>query len=125
MKHALIVGLGGFVGSIARYLLGLVIQSRTPTWQFPLHTFLINIIGCLLIGLFAGLAERRDLISTELRLLLFTGLCGGFTTFSAFALENLTLLRRGEPLIALAYISLSVILCLIATWIGFKTTAPS
>lgn len=125
MKHALIVGLGGFVGSIARYLLGLAIQGRTSAWQFPLHTFLINVIGCLLIGIFAGLAERRDFITTELRLLLFTGLCGGFTTFSAFALENLTLLRRGEPIIALSYIVLSVLLCIIATWIGFKTTAPS
>lgn len=120
MKHVLIVGLGGFLGSIARYLLGSFIQLRTADWRFPLGTFTINVLGCFLIGLFAALAERRDWFSTELRLLLITGLCGGFTTFSAFAYENLQLLRRTEPTVALLYTALSILLCLLATWLGFK-----
>lgn len=123
MKQALIVGFGGFIGSIARYLLGAAILQRVPNLKFPLGTFTINILGCLLIGILAGIAEKRGSFSPDLRLFLFTGICGGFTTFSAFAHEGVFLLRRAETPTALAYAAASVILGLAAVWLGFKLSA--
>jgi CrcB protein len=120
MKQALIVGLGGAIGSIARWMLGCAILHRLPNMKFPLGTFAVNILGCLLIGIIAGLAERRGVFSSDARLFLMTGLCGGFTTFSAFANENVFLLRRGETATALLYIGGSVIMGLLAVWAGFR-----
>ena len=120
MKQALIVGLGGFIGSIARYRLGGLILHHSASWRFPLSTFSINVLGCFVIGALAALAEHRDLFSPDARLFLFTGLLGGFTTFSAFGYEGIFLLRRGEVLVALAYASLSVLCGFAAVWLGFK-----
>lgn len=120
MKQVLLVGCGGALGSIARYLLGGAILHRFPNLKFPLGTFTVNIIGCLLIGLLVGLAEKRGILTPEARLFLITGICGGFTTFSAFAQENVFLLRRAETPTALAYVAGSVILGLLATWVGFR-----
>jgi CrcB protein len=120
MKQAFIVGLGGFIGSIARYRLGGMILHHSASWRFPLSTFLINVIGCFVIGALAALAEHRDWFSPDLRLFLFTGILGGFTTFSAFAYEGIFLLRRGEAAIAFAYASLSVICGFAAVWLSFK-----
>src|SRR6187200_885608 len=88
MKQAFIVGLGGFIGSIGRYKLGGIILHHTPSWRFPLSTFAINVMGCFVIGALAALVEHRDLFSSDTRLFLFTGLLGGFTTFSAFGYEG-------------------------------------
>lgn len=123
MKQVLFVGLGGCLGSVARYLLSGVIQQRLPHLSFPLGTFTVNVLGCLLIGVFAGLMDRRELFNQDIRLFLMTGLCGGFTTFSTFANENLLLLRRAETPMALAYIGLSVLFCMIAVWLGYRITA--
>ncbi|MBX3739366.1 MAG: fluoride efflux transporter CrcB [Akkermansiaceae bacterium] len=120
MKQVLLVGLGGAIGSIARWMLGGAILHRLPNLKFPLGTFAVNILGCLLIGIIAGLAERRGVFSSDARLFLMTGLCGGFTTFSAFANENVFLLRRGESATALLYIGGSVIAGLLAVWAGFR-----
>jgi CrcB protein len=120
MKQALMVGLGGFVGSIGRYKLGGMILHHTDSWRFPLSTFAINVLGCLVIGALAGLVEQRDLFSSDTRLFLFTGLLGGFTTFSAFGYEGVFLLRRGEVGIALAYAGLSVVCGLAAVWLALK-----
>ena len=120
MKQALIVGLGGFIGSIVRYRLGGMILHQSASWRFPLSTFSINVIGCLLIGALAALVEHRDWFSPETRLFLFTGLLGGFTTFSAFGYEGVFLLRRGEVPIALIYAALSVICGFAAVWLSFK-----
>ncbi len=124
MKEALIVGIGGFLGTIARWLLGGAILHRFPDLKFPLGTFIINLLGCLLIGVLAGLAERKAAFSPELRLFLFTGICGGFTTFSAFALENVFLLRRGEAVTAGLYVAASIIAGLSAVWLGYRCLAP-
>lgn len=107
MKQALVVGLGGFVGSVLRYKLGGVILQHSLAWRFPLSTFCINVLGCFVIGALAGFAERQA-FSAELRLLLFTGLLGGFTTFSAFGAEGVNLIRRGDLGVALSYATLSV-----------------
>ena len=120
MKQALIVGLGGFIGTIARYKLGGFVLHHSTEWRFPLSTFTINILGCFTIGVLAGLAERRDFFSPDLRLLLFTGVIGGFTTFSAFAYEGVFLCRRGEWFVALLYALLSVVCGFIALWLAIK-----
>ena len=120
MKQALIVGLGGFVGSIGRYKLGGVILHHSTSWRFPLSTFAVNVLGCFVIGALAALVEHRDFFSPETRLFLFTGVLGGFTTFSAFGYEGMFLLRRGEVGIAIAYAGLSVVCGFAAVWLAFK-----
>jgi CrcB protein len=120
MKQALIVGLGGFIGSIGRYKLGGAILHHSTAWRFPLSTFAVNVIGCFVIGALAALVEHRDFFSPETRLFLFTGLLGGFTTFSAFGYEGVFLLRRGEIGIAIAYAGLSVVCGFAAVWLAFK-----
>ncbi len=120
MNHILLAGLGGFIGTVARFKLGGWILHLAPQAKFPYGTFTINIVGCLVIGVLAGLAERYELLGPSARVFLFTGLLGGFTTFSAFGLETLVLLRRGEPWIAVAYVVGSVVLGVLAVWLGFK-----
>lgn len=118
MTRVLLVGAGGFLGSAARYLLSTFAFSVTPNWRFPLGTFLENILGCFAVGLLAGLAEGRGYFSPETRILLVTGLLGGFTTFSAFGLETLVLIKRGNVWIAALYIAASVVLGLLGAWGG-------
>ena len=120
MKSILLVGLGGFIGSVARYKLGGLVLHLTAQERFPYSTFAVNILGCLVIGLLAGLTERYELFGPGTRLFLFTGLLGGFTTFSAFGLDALLLLRRGEFLVAALYAGASVVLGITAVWLGLK-----
>jgi CrcB protein len=119
MKQILLVGLGGFIGSIGRYKLSGLILHHTIEWRFPLATFAVNVVGCFIIGLLAGLSERHTL-GADLRVFLFPGILGGFTTFSAFGYETFFLVRRGESLIALLYVALSMICGLIMVWFAFK-----
>ncbi len=120
MKQALFVGLGGFLGSIGRYQLGALVWHHALLWRFPITTFCINVLGCFLIGALSGLAEKYFVFSAEARLFLFTGLLGGFTTFSAFGVEGVNLIRRGEIMIALSYAALSVLCGFTAVWAGMK-----
>jgi CrcB protein len=119
-KQILIVALGGAVGSVARYKLGGFALHHTQAWNFPVSTFSVNIVGCFVIGLLAALVEHHDLFSPSMRLLLFTGLLGGFTTFSAFGYESVFLLRRGLFSIATSYVLLSVGCGLTAVFVGIK-----
>jgi len=114
-KQIFIVGFAGGIGSIARFLCQKYIYAFSPH-PFPFGTFLVNILGCLLIGIFYAIAEKGNLSSPEMRLLLMTGFCGGFTTFSSFSLENITLLRAGEYLYFLLYTLGSVVLGFLATF---------
>jgi CrcB protein len=118
MKNALVVGLGGFIGSVCRYKLSGVFLHQFPGWRFPLGTFAVNLLGCFVIGLLAGLVEHRDLFAPETRLFLFTGLLGGFTTFSAFGYEAVYLLRRGDFSVSASYVGLSIAGGLLAVWAG-------
>ena len=118
MKEILIVGLGGFAGSISRYLIQNAVVNRLIT-IFPLGTFLINIIGSLLIGLIFGFAERYQWMTQEWRLFLAIGFCGSFTTFSTFAFDNLQMIRDGNYYQLFWYISLSLILGVAIAWLGF------
>lgn len=108
MQQFILVSVGGAVGAVARWKLGGLVQHHAADWRFPLATFLVNVIGCIIAGVLAGLVVKRDLFTPDVRLLLFTGLLGGFTTFSAFGVETVQLLRRGEYAVALAYIILTV-----------------
>ncbi len=118
----LIVGLGGFLGSVARYLTALQFTKWFPS-AFPWSTFVVNIIGCLLIGLIYGFAERYQWSTPTLRLFLATGSCGGFTTFSSFAFENVQLIQTGSFGVLAAYTLASVALGLAFATLGsFITT---
>ena len=120
MNAMLAVGLGGFIGSIARYKLGGVVLHHTLGSRFPFSTLAVNLGGCLLVGLLAGWVEHRDALSPGMRLLLITGFCGGFTTFSAFGLETLYLIRRDAVAIAALNVAVSVAGGIAGVWIGWK-----
>jgi fluoride exporter len=120
MKDFLLVGLGGFAGSIARYALSGIVLHQAAGARFPFGTFIVNVAGCLAIGLLAGLVESRGLFSFHVRLFLLTGVLGGFTTFSAFGFESLALARRGELAVAALYVVLSVVVGLAAVWLGMR-----
>jgi fluoride exporter len=117
MKIALIIGAGGFIGSIGRYLLQQLVHQKVAT-TFPLGTMIVNIVGCLIIGIIYALSEKGNVLTPEWRMFLATGLCGGFTTFSTFSYESLNLLRDGQFLYVGLYVGLSVILGIAATWLG-------
>lgn len=118
LKKIVMVGLGGALGSIARYKVGSWIFHRAEATNFPWSTFMVNLAGCLVMGVLAALAERHDLFSPSTRIFLFTGLLGGFTTYSAFAYESAVLMRKGLLNVALAYMSVTVLCCLTAVWAG-------
>jgi CrcB protein len=115
---SLSVGLGAFVGANARYLIGLA-WARLVASPFPAHTLLINVSGSFLLALIVGLLGERFQTAHPFRLLLTVGFCGGFTTFSTFALETIGLWRTGETGQALLYILASVGLSLLAAVAGF------
>ena len=119
MKAMLLVAFGGALGSVARFRLSGWILHHTIDWRFPAGTFTVNVVGCLAAGILAALAEKHDFFSADVRVFLFTGILGGFTTFSAFGLETMFLLKRGEVAIASANVALSVAAGLLALWIGF------
>ena len=108
MAECLFVGIGGFIGSVCRYLIGLIPLS--PSNGFPVKTLVINVAGAFAIGLIAAAAAKNADISPRIVLLLKTGICGGFTTFSTFALEISDLIRGGSLAAAAAYMLLSLIL---------------
>ena len=114
----LIIALGGGIGSALRYAVSKFVQDST-NGAFPYHTFAVNIVGCLLIGLFYGLVARGHLGNNTTTLLLTTGLCGGFTTFSTFCNENIALLRGDNALTALVYVASSVFCGLLAVALGY------
>lgn len=118
MKGILLVALGGALGSVARFKLSGLVLHYAIDWRFPIGTFVVNVLGCLVAGILAAIAERNEFFTTDTRLLLFTGVLGGFTTFSAFGLETMFLLKRGEWLVAGSNIVLSVVLGLAALWFG-------
>ena len=119
IKNILLVGLGGGVGSIVRYLCQKLVYNIYPH-HFTWGTFIVNIVGCFLIGLFWALSFRSFNENEHWKLLLMVGLCGGFTTFSAFTLEGIGLIREQRMLLFFSYVALSVILGLAATYAGMK-----
>ena len=121
IKTILLIGSGGFIGSVSRFLASRFMQNHFPS-AFPFGTFFVNISGCFLIGLIYGFSERSTLFTSGWKMFLAVGFCGGFTTFSTFANENLALLRDGEFLHFLLYTGLSVFLGIAATFFGVLLT---
>jgi CrcB protein len=118
LTHALLVGAGGFIGSVLRFAVSGGVHRFVPMSTFPWGTFTVNVTGCLLIGILGGLGESRQLFSGEARVFLFLGLLGGFTTFSTFGYETLALMRDAEHLRAAGNILLNVVAGLLAAWLG-------
>jgi len=116
-RSILLVGIGGFIGSVLRYLAAVFFAGKTST-SFPLATFTVNVSGCFLIGVVFALSERGDVLSPEWRIFLATGLCGGFTTFSSFSYESIRLLQDGQFLYIGLNVVLSVALGFAATYLG-------
>jgi CrcB protein len=114
MKLILAIGVGSFIGGVFRYLLSILIQSKTAT-GFPLGTLTVNMIGCFFIGIVFGFFDKGTM-SHEWKLFLATGVIGGFTTFSAFSMETFALFREGHTGYAFLYIVASVLLGLLATY---------
>jgi CrcB protein len=121
IKTLLLVGAGGFLGSISRFLASRFMQNNFPS-AFPFGTLFVNITGCFLLGLIYGFSERSSLFNPGWKMFLTVGFCGGFTTFSTFAIENLAMLRDGDFFHFLLYTGLSVFLGIAATFLGVLIT---
>lgn len=117
MKQLILVFLGGGIGSILRYLIGKAFNNTIP--NFYLGTFLANLIGCLLIGFTLGIATKNNLLTPNQTLLITAGFCGGFTTFSSFALEQYTFLKNGDLLHFILYTACSILFGVLAVALGF------
>ena len=118
MKILLAVGLGSFIGGVARYLITLLIQNKFIS-TFPYGTLAVNIIGCFLIGIIYGLSDRGN-VGAEWRIFLATGIMGGFTTFSSFSNDTVSMLRDAQYWQALSYIGTSVLVGIAATFVGIS-----
>jgi CrcB protein len=111
IRNLLLVALGGAVGSVLRYLISSINTS------FPWGTFTVNVLGSLLIGLLVGFVSK-GVLSPEMKLLLVTGFCGGFTTFSTFANESFGMMKAGDVMLMALYVGASVIISILAVWGG-------
>jgi fluoride exporter len=116
LKNLLLVGLGGGLGSVLRYAAALVISSK----YFPYSTLAVNIIGSFIIGIVFAMSIKDETFLNNWKLFLATGICGGFTTFSAFSLENMGLLQSGKVGMAAIYIIVSILFGLLATFWGYQ-----
>ncbi|MGC9343128.1 MAG: fluoride efflux transporter CrcB [Bacteroidales bacterium] len=121
MKELLLIGFGGFIGSVARYYVS-KINLLVDFLSIPLGTLIVNITGSLVLGFLTGIAEKSTLMNVELRLFLMIGLCGGFTTFSTFTGENLMLMRNGQFAAVVLYTGISIFFGFLAIYLGYIST---
>jgi CrcB protein len=119
--NLLLIAIGGAFGSVARYLLSMFVLRATGS-LFPIGTFVVNLVGCLLFGAIAGAVEQRVPLAPQLRLLLLVGVLGGFTTFSSYAFESFSLLRDGQWAAAVINIVGQVLAGLVGVWAGYVAT---
>jgi len=120
-KTILIIGSGGFIGSVARYYVSRL-NLHVDFFSIPVGTLLVNVLGCFVIGFLTGIADKSAILTVEWRMFLMVGICGGFTTFSSFANENLMLLHNGLMLSILLYTGLSILLGFTAVYLGYVTS---
>jgi CrcB protein len=118
MMRLLMIGTGGFLGSIARYLVSGLVQSAMRSETFPYGTLAVNVIGCFVIGAVSYLSESHGAFTADVRAFIVVGILGGFTTFSAFGNETINLLRDSEPWLASINVVASVAVCLTSVWAG-------
>lgn len=121
LKQLLLIGMGGFVGSVARFLVS-KLNTRIDWLSIPIGTLTVNVVGSLLIGFLIGISEKSPVLTVEWRMFLMVGLCGGFTTFSSFSGENLMLMRNGQFLPLFLYTGLSILLGFTAVYLGYIST---
>lgn len=121
IKQLLLVGAGGFAGSIARFLVSRI-DFKVYFFSIPLGTLTVNVVGSLLIGFLVGISDKSTILTADMRLLLMVGLCGGFTTFSTFSGENLSLMQSGQYFSVLLYTGLSILLGFLAVYLGYVTS---
>lgn len=114
MKNFLLVFLGGGLGSVLRFLISRFINP----YEFPYATLIANVAACFLLGIIVGIADHKQLIGNNSRLFWSVGFCGGFSTFSTFSNESLSLLNSGNQIVSVIYIVLSISLCLMAVFTG-------
>jgi len=122
LLNAMVVGSGGFLGALSRYGLSGLVHRHMPLTTFPYGTLVVNLLGCLLIGLLAGLGEARQVFGPEVRLFALIGLLGGFTTFSTFGYETFAMIRDSEYVRAAANVGVHVGLGLALVWFGYALT---
>ncbi len=126
MKEALfnagVVGLGGFLGALARFTVSDVIQRSFLKGLFPLGTLLVNMIGCVLIGLFLGVSDARDIFTIQVRLFVVVGVLGGFTTFSTFGHETFIMISEGDYLKATVNVMAHIVFGVALVWGGYFVT---
>jgi len=118
MKQLLLVGLGGFIGTVARF----GVSKLNIYWHFlsiPMGTLTVNVLGSFLIGFLVGISSKSEILSPDLRLFLMVGVCGGFTTFSSFSNENMMLMQNGQFLTALLYTGASILFGFLAVYLGY------
>ena len=116
LRNILLVAIGGAIGSVCRYLL-----SGINVASWPWGTFAVNILGSLFFGLLVGLVSK-GIVSPEIKLLLVTGFCGGFTTFSTFANESFSMMKAGDALQMALYLAASVVIGILAVWLGMNVS---
>ncbi len=121
LKQLLLIGTGGFIGSVARFIVSRL-NTRIEWFSIPIGTLTVNVLGSLLIGFLIGISEKSPVLTVEWRMFLMVGLCGGFTTFSSFSGENLVLLKNGQILPLLLYTGLSIFLGFTAVYLGYIST---
>ena len=120
--HAVVVGSGGFLGALARYGLSGLVHRQLPLATYPYGTLVVNLLGCLMIGVVVGLTESRQLLGPEMRMFALIGILGGFTTFSTFAYETFAMIRNDETLRAIANVGGHVLIGLACVWLGYALT---
>lgn len=120
MVRLLIVGLGGFIGTVFRFMLAEWVHKILNNPWYPYGTFAVNVLGCLLIGFLGGLADNKGLLNSEMRLFFLIGILGGFTTFSAFGYETIALFREEQMLAVMMNIVSNVALGLGAVFLGYQ-----
>lgn len=120
-RNILYIGFGGFIGSVARYLVS-SLNLTISFFSIPVGTLIVNVAGSFLIGFLTGIADKSVILTAGWRLFLMVGVCGGFTTFSTFAGENLMLLHNGQLLTLLAYTGASIFLGFTAVYLGYVLT---
>ncbi|HEX3074773.1 MAG TPA: fluoride efflux transporter CrcB [Ignavibacteriales bacterium] len=122
MQNIILIGLGGFTGSVARYYLGGLVHKWLDLHDFPYGTVVVNIIGCIVIGFLGGLSESRAVFSPEARLFVFIGLLGGFTTFSTFGYDTFRMINSGQLMPAMLNVLVQVVFGVLSVWLGFLTS---
>lgn len=119
LLNAAMVGTGGFIGAVCRYAMSSYVQRSIPTAVFPYGTLIVNMLGCLLIGLAIGYAESRQIFGEDFRRFVLIGVLGGFTTYSTFSYETLALVHNAEILRAVANVGVHIVFGLALVWLGF------